>query len=192
MSDNDKLINDSVSEEILNVAEKLITENGAKNVTVRKILKEMNVTNRVFYNRFHNIDEVFHNIYKRTVLKMHESIKSDYDINTDFFNYVTDVAVKVLYMTYDLKNQFSTYMFEHDASSEANRVWWIEAIKKIIENAKINGHLKKETDSEKLSYTVWCFIRGYNADAVTRKLSKEEAAKHLTYGLNCLFDGIKA
>lgn len=188
---NDNLISDEVSEEIINIAESMVMQDGAKNVTVRRIINEMGVTNRVFYNRYRNIDEVFQIIYRRAVIKMHESIESEYDLRTDFYNYVIDVAAKVLVKTYQVKNQFSQYMFEFDSSTDTNRLWWMNKIKEIIEVAKETKQLK-DVDSEMLSYTVWCFFRGYNADAVKRKLSVEEAVKRFKFGLSCLFDGVRA
>ena len=186
----DNLIYDAVSEEIIEIAERIAIEDGPKNVTVRKILSVMDVTNRVFYNRFKNVDEVLEKVYAKTVIKMHDSIESEYDIKTDFFNYVMDVAVKVLIKTYDVKNRFSDYMFEFDSSTDTNRIWWMNKIKEIIEVAKATNQLKKDVDSDMLSYTVWCFFRGYNADAVKRQLSKEEAVKRFKFGLKCLFNGV--
>lgn len=190
MPSKDSLIQDSISDEIVQIAERIAVEEGVKNVTVRKILSKMQVTNRVFYNRFHNISEVLEIIYGHAVLRMRESLVSDYNIETDFFDYVIDIAVKVLIQTYDVKNQFSQYMFEFDSSSDSNRLWWTEKIKEIIAVAKRTNQLK-DVDSEMLSYTVWCFFRGYNADAVKRQLPKEEAVRRFKFGLNCLFEGIR-
>ena len=185
------LIQDSISDDIIEIAEKLVKRDGARNVTVRKILTQMGVTNRVFYNRFHNLNEVLEIVYRRAVLKMRESIKSEYDIRTDFYSYVMDVAVKVLVNTYDVKKEFSQYMFEFDSASDSNIKWWTEQVIKMINIAKKSGQIKESVDSQMLSYTVWAFFRGYNADAVNRKLSKEDAVKYFKFGLNCLIDGVK-
>ena len=190
VEEKDALIRDEISEEIVRVAEELAKRDGARNVTVRKILFAMEVTNRVFYNRFKNIDEVLEQVYTRAVSKMHASIVSDYDIRTDFFNYVMDVGVRVLLNTYEVKNQFSQYTFEFDSIKEANRIWWTEKIQEIIGIGIETGQMK-EVDAKMLSYTIWCFFRGYNADAVNRKLSKEEAVANFKFGLNCLFDGLR-
>lgn len=183
------LIYDSISDDIVKVAEKIVLEEGAKNVTVRRILSEMDVTNRVFYNRFHNIDEVLEIIYKKAVSKMQESLKSEYNIETDFYNYVLDVSVKVLLNTYDVKNQFSQYMFELDSYTDTNRIWWTNKIKKMIDIGRATNQIK-DIDSDMLSYTMWCFLRGYNADAVNRKLSKEDAVNSFKLVLGCLLDGL--
>ena len=55
---NDDRIRDEMSEKIIEVAEQLATTEGAGTLTVRKILQTMDITNRVFYNRFRNIEEV--------------------------------------------------------------------------------------------------------------------------------------
>lgn len=190
MEEKENLIRDEISEEMIRVAEKLVKREGARNVTVRKILQTMGVTNRVFYNRFKNMDEVLELVYKKAVTEMHASMESSYDIRTEYFSYITDVGVRVLLNTYDVKKQFSQYMFEFDSVRTANRIWWSEKIKEVIEIGKETGNLK-DVDAEKLSYTVWCFLRGYNADAVNRNLSKEEAVENFKFGLNCLLEGVK-
>lgn len=189
MTDSDKLIKDEISEEIIAVAGELAKEYGARNVTVRKILQKMDVSNRVFYNRFANVNQVLEKVYRRTVLKMHESLISDYDIHEDFFGYITDITIKILLNTYDVKKEFNQYMFEYDSTTEANHRWWTDRIKEIIDIGIKMGKLKN-TDSDKLSYTIWCFFRGFNADAVNRGLSKEEAIDYFRFGVCALFGGI--
>ena len=56
------LISDEMSEEIVRVAEQIVIHTGAENITVRRILQTMGITNRVFYNRFRNIGEVLASI----------------------------------------------------------------------------------------------------------------------------------
>ena len=48
MSENHELISDEMSESIIETAEKLAMDSGADNVNVRAILRELNITNRVF------------------------------------------------------------------------------------------------------------------------------------------------
>ena len=184
------LINDEMSGEIIKVVQEMAMVEGAHTVTVSRVLQKLNITNRVFYNRFHNINEVLEIVYKDAVYKMHESLQSELDDKKDFFEYVMDVCVKVLINTYDIKKQFSRYMFEHDSLKEFNYNWWTDEIKKLIETAVKSG-LIKDVDADVLSYTIWCFCRGFNTDAVCRNLSKEEAVKRFKYGFGCFLEGIK-
>ncbi len=189
--DNTKdLIKDEISEKIIEITENLATRDGAHTVTVRKILAELGTTNRVFYNRFHNIGEVLEIVYGRAVFKMHEGFNREFSEDTDFFEYVTDVAVGALINTYDIKMQFAGYMFEHDSLTQSNCDWWTAKIRKIIIYA-MEKHLIKPVDPDMLSYSIWCFCRGYNADAVGRRMSKEDAVKYFRFGFGCLLNGLK-
>lgn len=186
-----KLISDEISDEIIKITKRFATEDGAHTVTVSRIVSEMGVSNRVFYNRFRNIDEVLEIVYRDAVIKMHESMLNfDLDAEDDFFEYIMDIAVRVLTDTYDIKMQFSKYMFEHDSLTEYNRVWWMTEMKKLVIYALDRG-LVKEVDPDALSYSIWCFCRGYNADAMGRKLSKEEAVKCFRAGFGYFLEGLR-
>ena len=189
-NEKEQLISDEMSEKILEAAENIVMTCGAGTLTVRKILTTLNITNRVFYNRFHNIDEVLAIVYENTTLKIRESILSGLDEKKDFFENAMDLAVKTLAISYETKMQFNQYVFENDSLTENNYEWWKEEIKKLIEYAKANQYIK-DVDSEKLSYSLWCFCRGFNADAVARNLPRDEAEKTFRYGFGFLLDGLK-
>ena len=186
----DELICDALSDEIIETVHQIATTQGTSNVNVRKVINEMGVTNRVFYNRFHNIEEVLEILYYREITKMRDTIQSDIDVRTDLYGYVMDVATKILVGTYDVRKQFSQYVFEYDSRSKENCRWWTDSIKRIIEIGKETGQLK-DVDSDKLSYAIWCFFRGYNVDAVKRNLTKEDAIENFQFGLSCIFNGIR-
>ena len=184
------LIVDEMSDRIVETAKSLVTLHGVSNLTVRRILKELNITNRVFYNRFHNIEEVLDIVYKKTTLKIRESITEDFDNSTDFFDHVMDVVVTSLVMSYETKMQFNQYVFENDSLSQSNYEWWTGRIKKLIDYAIEHDYIK-QVDSDVLSYSLWCFCRGYNADAVGRKIPKEEAVANFKYSFNFILEGLK-
>ncbi|MBR5308360.1 MAG: TetR/AcrR family transcriptional regulator [Clostridia bacterium] len=187
---DNSLISDSVSEQIIRITEELATKDGAHTVTVRRILEKLGTTNRVFYNRFHNVDEVLQIVYKNAVLKMHESVETEYDISKDFFEYVIDVATSVLVKTYEIKMQFSQYMFEHDSLTDFNREWWTKKIHDILDFGTSHNLIKK-VDYDTISYAAWCFCRGFNADALSRKIPIEEAVVYFKAGFGCFLDGLR-
>ena len=189
---NDKieLIIDEMSEKIVKAAESIVTASGTNALTVRKILQTLGITNRVFYNRFRNIDEVLAIVYKNTVLKIRESVVMDFDNEKDFFEGVTDMVVKTLLSSYDKKMQFNSYVFENDSLSKSNYEWWTGEIKKLIVYAKKHNYIK-DVDEEIMSYSIWCFCRGFNADAVGRKLPREEAVQYFKYSFGILLDGLR-
>lgn len=184
------LIQDEMSDRIIDTARQIAITQGTENINVRRILQTLGITNRVFYNRFHNIDEVLKIVYLDTVLKMRESIAEDFDPEGDFFQQVTDIVAKTLVMSYDVKMNLNYYVFENDSISCQNYEWWKSEIARLIEFGKVKGVLK-DVETEKMSYAIWCFIRGYNADAIGRKLPKEQAVEDFKYSFGILLDGMK-
>lgn len=187
---NQKMILDEMSERIISAAEQLAITSGAEAVTVRSVLQNLDITNRVFYNRFRNIEDVLNIVYERMILKIRESITNNFDPDGDFFGQVIEIVANTLVMSYDIKMNFSTFVFKSDSISHRNFEWWKTEIKKLIELGKYGGHLK-DVDTDVMSYAIWCFIRGYNADALSRGLQKDEAVTNFKYAFGILLDGMK-
>lgn len=184
------LIYDETSEEIVRVAEQIVIHTGAENITVRRILQTMGITNRVFYNRFRNIGEVLDIVYESMILKIRDSITAKFDPKGDFFEEIIGIVANTLLMSYDVKMNFSHYVFESDSLSHRNYDWWKAEITKLIEFGKTNGHLR-DVDTDVMSYAIWCFIRGYNADALARGIPRDRAVEDFKYSFRVLLDGMR-
>ncbi len=184
-------IHDDISDQIVEIVARITAQEGAHKVTVKKIINEMGVTNRVFYNRFSNIDEVLRIVYRNTVVSMRESIKPEFHDKASFSQFCLDTALRVVMQSYDVKMQFRRYVFEHDSLTEENRIRWYDKIKKYYQYALEQG-FAKPVDAEALCCAIWCFCRGYYADAISRQLSREEAARNFTFGFSCLLSSVIA
>ncbi len=184
------LIHDEMSQTIINAVEEIAMEGGAATLTVRQILRKLDISNRVFYNRFQNIEQVLDIVYKNTIVKIRDAIQSPLNIEEDFFEYAKDVVSRSLLFSYEVKMKFNQYIFEEDSLGELNRAWWTDEIKKLIIFAK-SHKLIKDVDEDILAYSIWCFCRGYNADAVARGLPKEKAVEGFKYSFAFLLEGLK-
>ncbi len=182
-------IRDEISDKIIAIAEHIATTEGAHQVNVRRITQELGASNRVFYNRFANCDEVLRIVYENAVIQMRESVKPNYHDRESFVEFCLTTGVNVLLRTYDVKMQFSRYMFEHDALTENNRQWWAEGIKTHYAYAREQGWAA-DVDPDALTYAIWCFCRGYSVDAVTRRLPREDAIRYFRFGFNCFLRGV--
>jgi AcrR family transcriptional regulator len=185
-----EFINDEMSKKIIETAEEIAHAEGVENVNVRRLLNSLNITNRVFYNRFQNIEQVLGIIYYKTSLKVRESIVSEFNEECDFFEQVKNIVARTLIKSYENKENLNQFIFENDSASEDNFLWWQEEIKKIIDFGK-KKHLLKDLEIDKMSYAIWCFIRGYNADALARNLPLEKAVEDFKYSFGILLDGMK-
>lgn len=184
------LISDDMSDKIIETASRLVIANGAHDLTVRMILKELDITNRVFYNRFHNIDEVLDIIAHNTIMKVRESLRFKFDKSRDFFEQTMEVIEKTLIISYETRMKFAHYVFENDSESNDNYEWWTNEIKIIIEYAIENNYIK-DVDVDMACYAIWCFIRGFNADAIGRNIPLDEALVRYRYGFKFIFDGLR-
>ena len=191
MQKKNELIYDEMSERIVDAAEKIAKSDGAEVVTVREILRALDITNRVFYNRFNNVEQVLEIVYQRMVLEIRKSLDLSFEPDEDYFTQISRIAASTLIMSYDIKMNFNQYVFKSDSVLTGNFDWWQSEIKRLIELGKSRGHLRAEIDTDVMSYAIWCFIRGYNADAVGRGIPKEEAVRNFIYSFNVLLDGMK-
>lgn len=184
-------IHDEMSEKIIDAAAELATTEGVHNVNVSKILDYLGITNRVFYNRFHNIEEVLSIVSENSILEVRKSLKFHFDQEQDFFEQIMYEVEKTLIVSYKTRMNFAHYVFENDSVSSSNYEWWTKEIEKIINYAMEKGFIKK-VDPKMTGYAIWCFIRGFNTDAIGRKLPLEEALKRYRYGFKFILKGLKA
>lgn len=189
MSQNE-LINDKISDEIIEAAERLACNVDIEKLTVRDVLRELNISNRVFYNRFHNIDEVLEIIYNNKIESVRVGIMATVDPEQDFFEQITNVAAMTLELSYKNKTGFNQYIFKNDSELNSNYQWWYDEIFKALEYARAN-ELIKDVPVRAVSYSVWCFIRGFNADALGRGLSMEDALNAFRIGFGYFLDGLR-
>lgn len=192
MAENVQLIRDEMSGKIVDEAVGIALREGAGEVTVRKIIRALGVTNRVFYNRFHNVEEVLGIVYQDMAVKMRRSIMERFDPEGDFFGQITDIAVGTLKLSYQLKLGMNQYVFIQDSVSSENFLWWQEHIREYIDLGKEKGLLQPDLDCGVMSYAIWCFIRGYNTDALAREIPEEEAVRGFRYSFGVLLDGMRA
>lgn len=191
MQKKNELINDKMSDRIVDAAERIAKSEGAEVVTVREILRALDITNRVFYNRFNNVEQVLEIVYQRMVLEIRKSLALSFDPDEDYYTQICRIAASTLIMSYDIKMNFNQYVFKSDSVLTGNFDWWQSEIKRLIELGKSRGYLRAEIDTDVMSYAIWCFIRGYNADAVGRGIPKDEAVRNFTYSFNVLLNGMK-
>ena len=181
-----------MSGKIVAAAAKIANTSGAEQVTVRSIIRALGVTNRVFYNRFRNVEEVLDIVYRDTALRMRESLAEKIDPEGDFFGQVTDIAATTLRMSYALKSGINRYAFFQDAVTPDNFLWWRGEIRKLIDLGISSGAVRRDVDADIMSYAIWCFIHGYNADAIARDIPEEEAMRGFRYSFGVLLDGMRA
>lgn len=183
-------IEDEISLKIIDTAMEIASEEGIASLTVSKIINRMDVTNRVFYNRFKDVPDVIAAVYDKVVFQLRGCFDTPYDGKQDLCEYIMGLAVSVLKKTYETKLHFAGYLYNYDIFLDENREWWINHMIPLIDLGIEQGIFKK-TDSRLLAYSVWCYCRGFNASSVGNNLSKEEAIKAFKLGFKCFMNGAR-
>lgn len=183
-------LRDEISEKIIEYATHIAHEDGIGGISVKRIITDLGYTNRVFYNRFKNIDELLKAIYDNIVFEMRKCIEVEYDPSSDYYEFLLDIATSVLKKTFENKLHFSQYMFEFDTYNAENRNWWIAKMKRIIDYG-IEHKLIRQIDPTQICYSVWCFCRGYNASTIGSDLTIDEIISSFRLGFGCFIEGLK-
>ena len=156
------------------------------------------IDNHKFKEKFHmkakmlSADEVLELVYQKMIREVRKSLTLPWQEGTDFFTHVRQVAAQTVIASYDCKENLSQFVFESDSTSKENFRWWTAEIKKLIAVVQKEGQIAPNLDADSLSYASWCFIRGFNADAMARSLSKEDALRRFDYGFGIFLKGIRA
>ena len=187
---NNVQLKDELTQAIIDVATKIAYADGVGEVTVKRIINELGVTNRVFYNRFANVNDVITVIYNNIVERIRMSMELKYKDGMDFYSYCIDIAVSVLKNTYENKLHFSQYMFEYDSYMSENKKWWMSHISGLITYGIEKGYFQ-DMDKDATAYSIWCFCRGFNADAIGGGLSVDEAERRFRIGFSSIINGMK-
>ena len=182
-------LQDEISTKIINTVTKMVYEGGAANINVQMVLKKLKITNRVFYNRFKNIDEVLLCVSQNLVHKMRQCMLRPYNEKENYHKYLVSLATDVLVKTYEIKKDFSDYMFNNDIVNESNKLWWIDHMIPALEYGVKNGFLKP-MDIREMAYAVWCFCRCFNVDAIKSRLELNKALETFTMAFTFLIDGM--
>jgi len=189
MKTEKKIICDEMTNKIVDSAKKIIIQQGIQNLNVSKILKDLSITNRVFYNRFNNIQDVLKHVYLYIINQKRELISVEYLEDQEFFEYITNIATDFISLAYDVQDKFNYFIFGGDVFSQENYEWYLNRIKELIAIGR-SKNLLKEFDDDAMSYYIWCSCRGYNTDMVMR-MSKEEAIEKFRNSFKFLLEGIK-
>ena len=123
---------------------------------------------------------------------MRESLCAPYDGEGDFFEHVHHIAARTLHLSYVAKQNFNQFVFEADSAGEENFAWWDREIRALITQGKQLGVVRADLDEAQSSYAIWCFIRGFNADALGRGIPENEALARFRYGFDLMLSGMRA
>ncbi len=184
-------IQDEITEKILSTAKEIAQTEGMEQLSVKRILAEMKVSNRVFYNRFCNIEDVIEILYERMVFSLRDILDpSLLTITESYYKTLVALAVRVVECLYQNNIHFRVRLLSYEASKDSNRNWWITQIQAILRDGISRG-LLKPMDDLSAARGIWCFCLGFNKEALGQNISEEEALISFHASFSILIEGMK-
>lgn len=182
-------LEDETSKTIIATAAQIARREGMEELTVKRVLTELKVSNRVFYNRFRNIDDVIQVLYEDLVQEIRSSLERVQQPAQSYPDYLLELAVAAVEKIYQNTLHFKQYLFSYQVANDTNRDWWLKNIQQLLRRGMEQGELKVN-DPVKMSYGVWCFCLGFHRDAVGDELTEQEAMDAFREAFSCLIQGM--
>ena len=182
-------LEDETSKTIIATAAQIARREGMEELTVKRVLTELKVSNRVFYNRFRNIDDVIQVLYEDLVQEIRSSLERVQQPAQSYPDYLLELAVAAVEKIYQNTLHFKQYLFSYQVANDTNRDWWLKKIQQLLRRGMEQGELKVN-DPVKMSYGVWCFCLGFHRDAVGDELTEQEAMDAFREVFSCLIQGM--
>lgn len=183
-------LEDETTKQIIAAATGIAQREGIEQLSVKGILAEMGVSNRVFYNRFRNIDDIIQILYNELVQEIRASLKSVREEGRDYYSYLLELAVAVVRKIYQNNLHFRKHLLSYHASNDSNRNWWLTQIQTILQDG-INRGLLRKMNITAVSYGVYCFCLGFHKEAVGEALEGEQAIGAFSQSFALLIEGMK-
>ena len=188
-----KRIEDETSTRIVDLAVNIGCKEGPDALTVTRICKELNCDRRVIYNRFRDLDEINHLVANRCneelIGKAKEVVKDDVSY---FDNFKAFMKAALTYI-YERNAFFQYYTALYKVTEEGIQNEILQELVTLIENGKISGDVKSETDSREAAESIWMLIIGISGILATNVNYKyQEGVKTMMYGVEAIVEHMKA
>lgn len=185
-------IEDETTKEIIHTAKKIAQKEGLEQLSVKRILAEMKVSNRVFYNRFRNIEDVIELLYEQAVNSLREIIDlSLLEKDELYYETLENLAVNVVRCLYQNNIHFRARLLSYETSKDNNRNWWIEQIQTILCDGVTRG-LLKPMDELGTARGIWCLCLGFHKEALGKSVPEQEAIASFRTFFTIFIEGMKA
>ncbi|MBE7042550.1 MAG: TetR/AcrR family transcriptional regulator [Ruminococcaceae bacterium] len=184
-------IEDETTVTIIRVAKEIAQKEGIEQLSVKRILTEMKVSNRVFYNRFRNIEDVIELLYEQAVNSFRGIIDlSLLEQSENYYETLENLAVNVVRCLYQNNIHFRARLLTYEASKDNNRNWWITQIQDILRNGVERG-LLRPMDELAVARGIWCFCLGFHKEALGNSVSEQDAISSFRASFSIFISGMK-
>lgn len=185
-----KIRSEHIRQAILDTALEIGIKEGFEEVSIRKIIKQMNYSTGVVYHHFKDKQEIINAIETAQTQWLHAQIKELLDPNTDIAAEMETVFYRITRLAYEEPEKYNLIVLHKYSRRNAGKPEWISHISKRLK-AGMDAGLIRKVEPEKAAFSIWSSFLGFSLMISTHTdLTWEQAEEMFQIQLYVILKGV--
>ncbi len=185
-----KMRSEYIRQAILDTALEIGIKEGFEEVSIRKIIKQMNYSTGVVYHHFKDKQEIINAIETAQTQWLHGQIKELLDPNKDIADEMETVFFRITRLAYEEPEKYNLIVLHKYSRRNAGKPQWISHLSKRLKAGMDTGLIRR-LEPEKAAFSIWSSFLGFSLMISTHMdLSWEQVEEMFQIQLNVILKGV--
>lgn len=185
-----KMRSEYIRQAILDTALEIGIKEGFEEVSIRKIIKQMNYSTGVVYHHFKDKQEIINAIETAQTQWLHGQIKELLDPNKDIADEMETVFYRITRLAYEEPEKYNLIVLHKYSRRNAGKPQWISHLSKRLKAGMDTGLIRR-LEPEKAAFSIWSSFLGFSLMISTHMdLSWEQVEEMFQIQLNVILKGV--
>lgn len=185
-----KMRSEHIRQAILDTALEIGIKEGFEEVSIRKIIKQMNYSTGVVYHHFKDKQEIINAIETAQTQWLHSQIRELLDPNKDIAAEMETVFYRITRLAYEEPEKYNLIVLHKYSRRNSGKPEWISHLSKRLKAGMDTGLIRK-MEPEKAAFSIWSSFLGFNLMISTHTdLTWEQAEEMFQVQLNMILKGV--
>ncbi len=185
-----KMRSENIRQAILDTALEIGIKEGFEEVSIRKIIKQMNYSTGVVYHHFKDKQEIINAIETAQTQWLHGQIKELLDPNKDIAAEMETVFYRITRLAYEEPEKYNLIVLHKYSRRNAGKPQWISHLSKRLKSGMDTGLIRR-LEPEKAAFSIWSSFLGFSLMISTHMdLTWEQAEEMFQIQLNVILKGV--
>jgi AcrR family transcriptional regulator len=185
-----KMRSENIRQAILDTALEIGIKEGFEEVSIRKIIKQMNYSTGVVYHHFKDKQEIINAIETAQTQWLHGQIKELLDPNKDIAAEMETVFYRITRLAYEEPEKYNLIVLHKYSRRNAGKPQWISHLSKRLKAGMDTGLIRR-LEPEKAAFSIWSSFLGFSLMISTHMdLTWEQAEEMFQIQLNVILKGV--
>lgn len=185
-----KMRSEHIRQAILDTALEIGIKEGFEEVSIRKIINQMNYSTGVVYHHFKDKQEIINAIETAQTQWLHSQIKELLDPDKDIAAEMETVFYRITRLAYEEPEKYNLIVLHKYSRRISGKPEWIAHLSKRLEAGMATGLIRK-MEPEKAAFSIWSSFLGFSLMISTHgDLTWEQAEDLFQVQLNTILKGV--